>query len=292
MQPNPNTTQEKWVSKKLWTEIRQLLEQEPYLIQFDVETTGLSAAKERIIEIGAIRYKVKKFKLVEDKVLHHYINPGRVLKNEIIIATGITNEFLADKPTEEQVFPEIAEFFSDTAVAGYNVPFDLRFTNELYARNGSVYQNKGVIDVIRMARERIPKENIDDYKLESVGRYYDIQFRAHSALEDARATAALCQIFISEYLKLEAAAAPEKTGTARPVIERIGYWPGYRGFARIYVETSAGSLYYDLRGHRWGSKDANIVEIDMEWLEAYCWKLTGCKDETEFCRYKETWNAA
>ena len=284
-----------WRSTKLWTEIKETMSGQNYLIVFDLETTGLSSTKDRIIELAAIRYRVdKEFGFKEDDTLHLYINPGIVISEKITELTGITNEFLEDKPSEAEAFEEIEEFFGETVVSGYNVrAFDVKFMEELYARNGSKYETKGVVDAIQMARDRIEKAEIGNYKLVTVGGYFGFEFNAHTAIGDTQTTADLVQLFLAEYLKAEADGnATMPAGTERPTIRSVTFWEGYKGFSRIYVNTSAGSLYYDIREHRWQTKDAEMDLIDMDWLEAECWRLTGSANEAEFIKFTGTASAA
>jgi DNA polymerase III epsilon subunit-like protein len=288
----PKKAKASWNSVKLWNEIKNELENQKYLIVYDLETTGLSAENDRIIEIAAIRFRLDNLKLVFEghEILHKYINPGYEISEKITEITGITNEFLSDKETEDEVFPEIVDFFESDPVAGYNVQsFDNKFMHVLYARHGDSFRPKGCIDGIRMARERISKSDIENYKLVTVGNYFGIKFNAHSAIEDTLTTAKLIQTFLDEYSAQENKEEVEG-GTYRPILQRVSYWEGFKGRNRIYVSTSAGSVYYDLFENRWGAKDAEINELDMEWLEARAWELAGVKSETEFRKYRGTVN--
>ena len=279
-----------WRSNKLWTEIKETLQGQRYIIVFDLETTGLSPANERIIELAAIRYRIgDDYTFEEDESLHLYINPGITLSEKIVELTGITDEFLEDKPLEADVFEEIEEFFGRTVVSGYNVKsFDVKFMQELYARNGTKYECKGIVDAIQMARDRIEKAEIGNYKLATVGDYFGIEFSAHTAIGDTQTTAEIVQLFLTEYVKTEACdGTAMPTGTERPEIKSITFWEGYKGFSRIYVNTEAGSLYYDIREHRWCAKDADMDLIDMDWLEGECWGKTNSQNEADFVKFND-----
>lgn len=277
-----------WQSGKLWAEIKEVLDGQKFLIVYDLETTGLSSQNDRIIEIAAIRYRIgDDMRLIEDEVFQQYINPGYELPEKITEITGITTEFLADKPAEDEVFDDISAFFEDTVMSGYNIgPFDNKFMAELYARHGEVFSPRGVVDGIRMARDRIEKEEVGSYKLLTVGNFFGIEFTAHSAIEDTRTTGKLIQIFLDEYLESEKSPAEKTCGTERPEIESISFWEGFKGRNRIYVNTTGGTVYYDILEHRWGTKDAEIDLIDMDWLESSSWEFAEVASEPEFCKFK------
>ena len=282
-----------WKSKKLWNNIKETLEGQKFLVVFDLETTGLSPEKDRIIELAALlfRYDEKTLCMSMLDDLHMFINPEIPIDKAITDLTGISNESVADKPTESEAFETISEFFNETIVSGYNVEsFDVNFLKNMYARQGCEYKTKGIIDILRMARDRIDKTEIENHKLVTVGDYFGIKFRAHSALGDTATTASLLQLFLFEYMNAESdeSSAEPLNGTERPDVQSVTFWEGYQGYSRIYVNTSAGSLFYDIRGHCWEPKDAELNIIDMEWLESECWRIAEVKSEPEFIKFKGT----
>lgn len=288
-----STTKSIWKSSSLWPDIKEALDSGRPIIAYDLETTGLSSAKDRIIEIAAIKYRVEAkggdYDMVETDVYHQYINPERELSDVIVNLTGITDEKLRDMPTEAQCIDDIQKFFDGCIVSGYNITsFDNKFMNELYGRFGRFFQPAGCIDCIKMARNRLRlKEDIENFKLATVGAYFGIKFEAHSAIEDTRTTGKLVQIFIHEYAA--DAAEPEAVvpnGTLRPNIQTVSYWPGFKGFSRIYLNMDTGSVYYDIRSSAWGGKDIDINTLDMVWIEQEAFRIVGATSEAEFAQFK------
>lgn len=74
-----------WKTQNVWNDIKQTLsKRDSSLIVFDLETTGLSRANDRIIEIAAIRYEIDHdMNLTEQYTFHQYINPERPLPKKI-----------------------------------------------------------------------------------------------------------------------------------------------------------------------------------------------------------------
>lgn len=280
-------------SSRIWYDIKSAINACREVVVFDLETTGLSRTSDRIIELAAVRYHLDDdLNMHEEDTLHLFINPRKTLSEEIIELTGISNEQLADMPTEEEVFEEIQDFFENFTVAGYNIEtFDVAFMENLYGRVGCKFRPAGCIDGIKMARDRLVKDrDVTDFKLASVAGFFGISFHAHQAIEDARATAKVIQLLLKEYQKTEQKQpdiAP--TGIIQPEVTKIAYWAGFKGHPRLYVTTEAGTVYYDIRNRAWGGKDINISTLDMKWLEAEAWQLTESVNEAQFARFTGEW---
>jgi DNA polymerase III epsilon subunit-like protein len=199
---------------------------------------------------------------------------------------------LADAPTESEAFDDIFEFFGDEVLAGHNVDrFDIKFMSEFYARQGEVFKFAGTVDTYRLAREivKIDKENgPENHKLSTLGEYFGIEFTAHSAIEDVKATGEIARILISECASKEKEEKEKASEIVlrKPDVSKVSYWEGFKGMSRIYVETSEGSVYYNIRTGDWGGKDVSVSELDMVHVESEAWRLSGCASEDEFKRFK------
>ena len=77
-------------------------------IVFDTETTGLDPfSGDKLVEIGAVELEDH---LPTGRKFHQYINPMRSMSEEVIKIHGLTEEFLSDKPTFEEI---CADFLDD-----------------------------------------------------------------------------------------------------------------------------------------------------------------------------------
>ena len=94
-------------------------------IVLDVETTGLDYKKERIIEFAAVRLENG---VIKDSY-ETMINPQQHIRKSSMAVHGITEEMVADKPTEEEVLPTILEFIGDYPIVAHNAIFDYNFLN-------------------------------------------------------------------------------------------------------------------------------------------------------------------
>lgn len=156
-------------------------------IAVDIETSGLSPMKDKIIEIGASLY-------VDGKVQNTFsslVKPQMAsLPERITELTGITEEMLADAPSEAEVMQAFLAFAKDgVPLLGHNVLFDYSFLKVAAGRLGCDFVRNG-FDTLRLARLCHPE--LSSKTLASMCEYYHIENKqAHRAYEDAIAAAEL-----------------------------------------------------------------------------------------------------
>lgn len=152
------------------------------MIAIDVETTGISPEKERIIEIGAFRVET-------EEMFRTFVQPGRPLPEKITELTGITEEMLAGAPEEQEAMQELLAFLAgDTVLLGHNIAFDHSFLVQAIRRCGLEEPQFYGIDTLKLARVLCPE--LPNKKLETVVAHFGLtNERAHRAFEDARVTA-------------------------------------------------------------------------------------------------------
>lgn len=164
-----------------------------YII-FDLETTGLSAATERIIEIGAV--KVENGKISESFDL--FVDPEKAITPEITRLTSITNEMVAGAPKEAEALEQFFRFCDgcDILVA-HNADFDMGFLRAAIRRCGRE-EDPVQIDTLVMARAMYPE--LKKHKLDTIAERLGVaQKHHHRADDDARV---LAEIFLKMVQKL------------------------------------------------------------------------------------------
>jgi DNA polymerase-3 subunit epsilon len=159
-------------------------------IVLDTETTGLETSQgHRIIEIGCVELVNRR---LTGQHYHQYINPEREIDQGAIEVHGITNDFLADKPTFVQVADEFLAFVEGAELVIHNAPFDLGFINSELQRldgsegvGGKLESRCRVIDTLQMARGKHPGQRNN---LDALCQRYGVdnsQRDLHGALLDA-----------------------------------------------------------------------------------------------------------
>ncbi len=124
-------------------------------IVFDTETTGLEFKNDRVIEIGGIEL-LNHFPT--GRSFHVYINPGdRRVHPDALAVHGITDEFLKDKPTFDQIVDEMLEFFDGARWVAHNATFDMSFINAEFERlRRPPVAGELVVDTLALARRKHP----------------------------------------------------------------------------------------------------------------------------------------
>ena len=95
-------------------------------VVFDLETTGFSSVKDKIIEIGAVKVADGK---ITDK-FSTFVNPKRPIPFEITQLTSITDQMVMEAPAIETVLPQFLEFVGDAVLVAHNASFDVGFIEQ------------------------------------------------------------------------------------------------------------------------------------------------------------------
>ncbi len=149
-------------------------------IVLDVETTGLDYPKEKIIEFAAV-------KMVNDEiddVFETLINPEQHIRKSSIAIHGITEDMVADAPTEAKIMPKILKFIGNHPIVAHNAIFDFNFLNEASLRVKKKELINPRIDTQFMFKEVYP--DLDSHGLEALLVKLNIEFgEQHRAMADA-----------------------------------------------------------------------------------------------------------
>ncbi len=166
------------------------------LVIFDLETTGLSSRRDRIVQIGLI-------KLYPDGKVTEWesmVQPGIPIPAETTAVHGITDADVADAPTFAALAPKLAAGFANVDVAGFNLKFDLAFFDEAFKRAGvrNPLAQARVVDAFRIFQHQEPRT------LTAAFKFYLAETRtgAHNALLDARDTLRVLRAQIERYTDL------------------------------------------------------------------------------------------
>lgn len=153
-------------------------------VAFDVETTGLSAAKHRVIEIGAV--KVRAGRIIARQAW--LINPGQPIPPVTTRIHGLADEDVSEAPAFSDVYDEFVAFVKGTILVAHNAGFDVRFMAHEAHRNALPFPPEPVLDNLRLVRKWYP--NLESHGLQSVADHLDIEpGRYHRALDDSETLA-------------------------------------------------------------------------------------------------------
>ena len=216
----------------VYNEVEMDLSEATYVV-FDVETTGLSAIYNDLIQVAAS--KMYKGNIVAE--FDEFINPGHPLSAFTTELTGITDDHVKNAKPLVQVLKEFQEFCKDTVLVAHNATFDVGFMNANYERHGLPKITQPVIDTLEFARNLYP-----EYKRHGLGpltkRFGVALEHHHMANYDAEATGRLLFIFIKEVAEKHGV-----TNLARLNLDLISpdsYKKARVKHATIYVKNQVG----------------------------------------------------
>lgn len=179
----------------------------------DTETTGMNQGAgpvylgHRIIEIGCVEVIDRR---LTGRHYHEYINPQQIIDDDAIKVHGITNEFVADKPTFAQISSSFIEFIAGAEVVAHNASFDVSFMDHefsLLKPKGPVTADIcGVLDTLAVAKFLHPgqKNNLDAL----CKRYFidNTHRELHGALLDAEILAEVYLMMTGGQIKFDLSA--------------------------------------------------------------------------------------
>lgn len=126
-------------------------------VVLDTETTGLEwKTGNRVVEIGCVELLERRR---SGRSFHRYLNPEREMEPRAQEITGLTLEFLADKPRFADIVDEFLDFVDGAELVIHNAAFDIGFLDAELARidgRGRMAERCGIEDTMMLARQRYP----------------------------------------------------------------------------------------------------------------------------------------
>lgn len=166
------------------------------IIVFDVETTGLNSARERLTEIGAV--KLKNMQIIDS--FNIMVNPEKPIPQKIVELTGITDAMVADAPKDDEAVKKFMEFCGENAVlAAHNARFDDSFIQAACNRHGIKFEYT-LIDTLVLCQCMLPE--MGRHKLNLVAKQLKLgKFDHHRASDDARMLAKIYIELVGRLIK-------------------------------------------------------------------------------------------
>ena len=149
-------------------------------VVFDTETTGFSPTTDRLVEIGAVKFRDGR--VIEEKTW--LINPGRPIPYWAKQVHGISDEMVKDSPAFKEIYPEFLKFIDGSVLMAHNARFDISFLSAELKRDGYEMPKNLVIDSLKLFRNWYPQS--PSFKLIDVAREAKIQTDVmHRAMADS-----------------------------------------------------------------------------------------------------------
>jgi DNA polymerase-3 subunit epsilon len=159
----------------------------------DTETTGLSAEKDRIVEIACVELSNH---IPTKNIFHTFLNPETKVSADAFSVHGYSDEFLSNKPKFKDAAKDFLNFIKDKKLIIHNADFDLGFlNNELKRLNIKPILKSDILDTLQIARSKFPGVG---NSLDALCKRFKISIEArekHSALLD-------CHLLSKVYIEL------------------------------------------------------------------------------------------
>ena len=152
-------------------------------VAFDTETTGLSAASERVVELAAVRYSGHDEKDANEE-FSFLVDPGIPMPPGAQRVHGISDAMVRGRPSLTQVLPDFLDFCAGAVLIAHNAPFDIGFLAVGLQRAGLSFPKNPILDSLELSRATLTGP--PNHKLETLVRFLRFPgHEAHRALGDA-----------------------------------------------------------------------------------------------------------
>ena len=265
-----------------------LLENAEFVV-FDLETTGLSAARSRICEFGAVR--VHALALVDS--FQSLVNPGVALPEPVARLTGLRDQELRRAPLVSSVLGRFLAFTGDAHLVAHNARFDQRFLERQLLLMHDRRLSEPPLCTAALAR-RLLEGRLRRVSLASLAHFFGVSTRpCHRALPDAEATAEVLvhliglaqEIGARRLSDLRTLAAPrrrrvyDKRALARGAPSRPGVYLFRDANEHVLYVGRARDLRARLRSYFRSERQRPSVEAALLALARIEWRVLGSELE-------------
>ncbi|MBI9098193.1 MAG: 3'-5' exonuclease [Spirochaetaceae bacterium] len=158
-----------------------LKDEKPDFVVFDLETTGLNNRKDRIVELGAIRFS-------DGEITGHMdylIDPQIKIPSVVSSIHGIFDRDVQGKPTIDRILPEFLTLIQDSVLVAHNANFDVGFIKKALGRADMEIPKIRVLDTIKLSKKAWPGRK--SYSQQNLASFLSIDVKnAHRAEDDCR----------------------------------------------------------------------------------------------------------
>lgn len=184
-----NTTQTDTPLDLNYTKARKIIND---FVVLDFETTGLKYNEHEIIQYGVVEFKNG----IIINEYSQYFRPDKPVGKTVMRKTGITNDFLEDKPKiSESYMEKLSMLLSGKTIVAHNAPFDMKFLLKNLQDFNIEHEKFRVFDTLTASRRLI--NETPNHKLETLKEYFNLDDgESHQALNDAKATGQLALLLI------------------------------------------------------------------------------------------------
>lgn len=145
----------------------------------DLETTGVNPAFDKILEIGAVRFRIDGGNICYQTL----VNPGIHIPENVIRIHGITDGMVENSPSIEEISDAFFSFIEGAVLVIQNPRFDLSFIDRAFRISNTVRPELHALDTVRLAKKHFT--GLPNHKLSTLSSHLGLDLVSHRALDDA-----------------------------------------------------------------------------------------------------------
>lgn len=158
-------------------------------VAFDFETTGLSPETERVVEIGAVAFAMRRgddgWQAIPEAAYETLVNPGRPIPPNVSAIHGISDLDVSGAPRFAEAAANFFPYIENSVLVAHNAPFDMGFLRAEATRACIEIPSNPAYDTIAIAKTAVP--HLPSYSLKALASSFGIvQSSAHRGGDDAR----------------------------------------------------------------------------------------------------------
>lgn len=246
------------------------------IVAIDLETTGLSMARDRIVEVAAVSWQDGR----ETGQYQTLVNPCRAIPASVVRIHGITDDMVCEQPAIADVLPSLLEFCRADVLVAHHAPFDVPFLQAECRRAGLTFEPELVADTRELAKSYLPE--CPNYRLETLKTVLGFgNQQAHRALEDARDCLDIFLAFLQGHAEMRCAAvtARARENRANPTLVTMCETLDHAETLMIEYQDARGSITL---------REIRPLSVDDCMIEAFC-LLRNDKRHFAVERIKRVW---
>lgn len=204
-------------------------------VAFDLETTGLVAQKDEIIEIGAVKFtvKVENGQVVPQKIkdFQTFVKPNMMIPAEATRVNHITDKMVENAPAVADCLRQFTAFCGqDTILVAHNADFDTGFLRVAYEKNPQLLPGNPIVDSLRLSRSILPE--LKSHKLGEMAMLFKRQQLISMKIDSGDMHRAVydCEMLMEVFVSLLKRRLKEKDwemGKMLPILAKFGCIPAF-----------------------------------------------------------------
>lgn len=246
--------------------------------------TAVISTVSDVLELTALHCVYHNQRFFADRHYHSYVRPDRKISDKTLERHGLTMADLEAGLPVKEAFQSFRNFLGPTPYLISYGSFDIDRLQALYEEQGETLALSGRILMKDVCNDVLCEADTPDMKFATVAEIFQVP--EHKNLGGLSYAIRMKTLLNGVMRKLW---EPRDPNLIKARVYGITYYPGFRGITRLYVNTSEGTIYYDMTYDKWAAKEKEsrlTRRLDMQDIENQVFALAKCSSYAELKRFK------